>query len=192
MGVNKFADMTADEFKATHTGGVRIGKRNHVATIAAHALPDSVDWTTKGAVTPIKDQGQCGSCWAFSTTGSIEGAVAIKSGTLISLSEQELMDCSTPEGTQSCNGGWMVRHSFDWVHSSDVEQLPFVPTARMFHSPHSLGHTRRMQDDAMQVQKTRSPPTTRTTVVNSHCHRPLFCAPMVSRAVRHRQRRHRL
>ena len=68
------------------------------------ALPASVDWRTKGAVNPVKNQGQCGSCWAFSATAAVEGAYAIKTGNLLSLSEQQLVDCDTQ--SQGCNGGW--------------------------------------------------------------------------------------
>lgn len=111
MAVNAFADLTGEEFKARYASGLRASAhkvRNlNASLLNAAAPPTSVDWTTKGAVTPVKNQEQCGSCWAFSTTGSTEGAVFIATGVLTSLSEQQLMDCSQKEGNQSCNGGLM-------------------------------------------------------------------------------------
>jgi C1A family cysteine protease len=107
-GINQFADMSSAEFKATmltYQGDRK--KPNPVVVLDASANPTSVDWTTKGAVTPVKNQGQCGSCWAFSTTGSAEGAHQIATGKLVSFSEQELVDCAGSYGNQGCNGGLM-------------------------------------------------------------------------------------
>lgn len=119
MGVNKFADLTADEFKARFTGGYSGTKKHSKKTHGnfkqqGKDLPASVDWRTAGAVTPVKNQQQCGSCWSFSSTGSIEGAWAITRGQLVSLSEQQLVDCSTAQGNQGCNGG-MMDYAFEYV-----------------------------------------------------------------------------
>jgi C1A family cysteine protease len=91
----------------------------HAAPANNMAIPDSIDWTTKGAVTGVKDQGQCGSCWSFSTTGSLEGAYKIKYGQLISFSEQNFVDCDTKEngGTDlGCHGG-LMDSAFEWAKS---------------------------------------------------------------------------
>jgi C1A family cysteine protease len=114
MAVNEFGDLTPQEFAAGRIGGFRPRKLRRSApagglAVSAPAveLPSSVDWTTKGAVTPVKNQGQCGSCWAFSTTGSVEGVNAINGKGLKSLSEQQLVDCSGSYGNEGCNGGLM-------------------------------------------------------------------------------------
>lgn len=120
MAPNKFADLTADEFASRHTGGLMKPKRRSLRSKTTYApfnttaLPTSVDWTAKGAVTPIKNQEQCGSCWAFSTTGSVEGAWFLAKGNLTPLSEQQLVDCSGPEGNQGCNGG-LMDYAFQYI-----------------------------------------------------------------------------
>jgi hypothetical protein len=107
-GVNSMSDLSREEYRALL--GLREEYRSSAAENVApisESVPASVDWRSKGAVTPVKNQGSCGACWAFSTTGSLEGAYAIATGALRSLSEQQLMDCSFAEGNQGCNGGSM-------------------------------------------------------------------------------------
>jgi len=111
QGPNQFADLTSHEFKARYTGGYTrsIKTPRQVKANAGHlgskANPQSVDWRTKGAVTAVKNQQQCGSCWAFSATGSMESATFLSKGTLPELSEQQLVDCVTADA--GCNGGLM-------------------------------------------------------------------------------------
>uniref|UniRef100_T1J5Y0 E3 ubiquitin-protein ligase n=1 Tax=Strigamia maritima TaxID=126957 RepID=T1J5Y0_STRMM len=108
-GVTQFTDLTKEEFRKHHLGLNPNLAQTHApmqAKIPDVKIPDAVDWRNSSVVTPVKDQQQCGSCWAFSVTGNIEGQWAINKGKLVSLSEQELVDCdSTDEG---CNGGYMT------------------------------------------------------------------------------------
>lgn len=112
MSVNEFADMTFREFHSRMTGLKPVDRGylrglNTMEVDTEFTAPTSVDWRQKNAVTPVKNQQQCGSCWAFSTTGSTEGVTAIATGNLVSLSEQQLVDCSAAQGNQGCNGGLM-------------------------------------------------------------------------------------
>ncbi|KAM7500712.1 hypothetical protein LguiA_025126 [Lonicera macranthoides] len=112
LGINEFADQTNEEFK-TSRNGLKIPSSPKSAQTTPFryenvtAVPSSMDWRKKGAVTPIKNQGQCGSCWAFSTIAATEGINQLKTGKLISLSEQELVDCDRSGEDQGCEGGEM-------------------------------------------------------------------------------------
>jgi cathepsin L len=121
LGMNAYADMTNQEFVKVMNGynstlRAQRGQSRNVFTFnpSLGALPDSVDWRTKGYVTPIKDQGQCGSCWAFSSTGALEGQHFAKTGQLVSLSEQNLVDCSRKQGNMGCNGG-LMDYAFEYI-----------------------------------------------------------------------------
>ncbi|XP_041060695.1 procathepsin L-like [Carcharodon carcharias] len=109
VGMNQFGDLTTEEFRQLLTASnIKKAENSTCKVFTAQEkveLPTTVDWRPKGYVTAVKDQGQCGSCWAFSTTGVLEGQVFRKTGKLISLSEQYLMDCSRAVGNAGCNGG---------------------------------------------------------------------------------------
>ncbi|GAB4860565.1 hypothetical protein Ancab_035726 [Ancistrocladus abbreviatus] len=122
LKLNKFADMTNHEFRSLYAGSkikhhrMFNGKARGSGSFMyanVNSVPPSVDWRKKGAVTPAKDQGQCGSCWAFSTVVAVEGINQIRTKKLISLSEQELVDCDTDQN-QGCNGG-LMELAFEWI-----------------------------------------------------------------------------
>ncbi|XP_007037812.2 PREDICTED: vignain [Theobroma cacao] len=122
LKLNKFADMTNHEFRNAYAGSKIKHHRMFQGTPRGTGsfmyenvdrVPPSVDWRKKGAVTAVKDQGQCGSCWAFSTVVAVEGINQIKTNKLVSLSEQELVDCDTEEN-QGCNGG-LMDIAFDFI-----------------------------------------------------------------------------
>jgi len=117
VAMNKFGDLTSSEFANTFLGTRFSGKKVNVTKTQVSALPVSMDWRTKGAVTAIKNQEQCGSCWSFSTTGSTEGCHFLSTKRLVSLSEQNLMDCSTSQGNQGCDGGLMTQ-AMDYIISN--------------------------------------------------------------------------
>jgi len=137
MKMNHFGDLLHHEFVAlmngykAHNHSLPLRGSHHMPPPREVALPRAMDWRTKGVVTDVKDQGQCGSCWAFSSTGALEGQHARKTGKLVSLSEQNLVDCSTEFGNDGCNGG-LMDNAFQYIKVNggiDTETgYPYVGT----------------------------------------------------------------
>ena len=123
LGVNQFTDMTQDEFKGQYLSGFNVKALESFGcksfSSQNYAVPESFDWRLEGVVNPVRDQGQCGSCWAFATTANAESVWAISKGELLDLSEEYLVDCATGVGyfNMGCNGGnpdsafkYMINH----------------------------------------------------------------------------------
>ncbi|CDP07460.1 unnamed protein product [Coffea canephora] len=138
LSLNAFADLTHHEFKAKYLGFsasadglIRLNRGSSSigasGAVGKYDIPSSLDWRNKGAVTNVKDQGSCGACWAFSATGAIEGINEIVTGSLVSLSEQELIDCDRSYNN-GCNGG-LMDYTYEFVVKNggiDTEQdYPF-------------------------------------------------------------------
>ena len=108
VALNKVADLTTEEWNSMYKGlkmGSSMPHELHKPT--GKQAPASQDWRQYGAVTEVKDQGQCGSCWAFSATGALEGAWVLSSRSMVPLSKQQLVDCSRSYGNRGCESGLM-------------------------------------------------------------------------------------
>ena len=120
LGHNQFSAMDSADYKAFLGYSSTLGKPKRFGAVRwmdVEVTAESVNWVDAGAVTPVKDQGQCGSCWSFSTTGALEGAYFVKNGKLVSFSEQQLVDCDNLRGggrDQGCNGG-LMDNAFTWI-----------------------------------------------------------------------------
>ncbi|KAI4297638.1 hypothetical protein L6164_037520 [Bauhinia variegata] len=142
-GVTKFSDLTPSEFRKQVLGlrGLKLpSDANQAPILPTDDLPSDFDWRDHGAVTPVKNQGSCGSCWSFSTTGALEGAHYLATGELVSLSEQQLVDCDhecDPEEPRSCdsgcNGG-LMNSAFEYILKSGgvmrEQDYPYTATDR--------------------------------------------------------------
>lgn len=133
LGENEYSDLTFEEFSAKYLGQVREQSLERSGYNPNFRLSGSKNWLAEGKVTPVKNQGACGSCWAFSTTGALETAHAIKSNDLIGYSESELVDCAGGiYGNQGCNGGEM-RDAFHYIQDhqlSPEKDYPYVAQTR--------------------------------------------------------------
>lgn len=112
MGANQFTDLSADEWKARFTNNTMGPRKGTPQTFEKKAPAAMVDWRDT-AVTPVKNQGSCGSCWAFSTTGSLEGRWQIANSELVSLSEEQLVQCDTKHDS-GCQGG-LMDYAFEYI-----------------------------------------------------------------------------
>ncbi|TNN42162.1 Cathepsin L2 [Liparis tanakae] len=134
MAMNRYGDLTEQEYQVLQGALIdsQFAKRGKTASsrrLRANAKKLGayfVDYRTMGYVTEVKDQGFCGSCWAFSTTGAIEGQIYKKTGQLVSLSEQNLVDCSRSYGTYGCSGAWMA-NAYDYVVSNGLQASDAYP-----------------------------------------------------------------
>jgi len=120
LALNKYADLTSEEFKSQYLKlRPSSNKKLYTDVKLNDDAPSSQDWSKTDAVTDVKDQGQCGSCWAFSTTGAMEGLWWLTNSSQRSFSEQQLMDCSSAYGNMSCSGG-LMDNAFDYLQSHGV------------------------------------------------------------------------
>ena len=116
LGINRFADLSWEEFRTSRLGAAQncsaTLKGNHKLT--SEVIPETKDWREEGIVSPVKDQGHCGSCWTFSTTGALEAAYKQATGKSVSLSEQQLVDCAYAFNNFGCNGG-LPSQAFEYI-----------------------------------------------------------------------------
>ena len=128
MGFTQFMDLTSSEFKSQYLTALINTTKSNIVTLPTDNLQDGVNWVSQGAVTNVKNQGQCGSCWSFSTTGSLEGLSYITGRGLPSFSEQELVDCTGNFGNYACHGGY-VDNAFRYVESYGIMAESAYPYA---------------------------------------------------------------
>ena len=159
QGLNQFSALTQEEFVQQYLGF--IGEASNVD--AGTTTMGDIDWKSAGAVTEVKNQGQCGSCWAFSTTGGLEGLSKLQGGSLESFSESMLVDCSSSYGNQACNGGLMTNalkfvKDKGIVHEDEYPYKPVKQACKMTTGPYKVsGMTEIKTCDALSSKLANMP-----------------------------------
>ncbi|XP_008329714.1 cathepsin L1-like [Cynoglossus semilaevis] len=131
LGLNPLSDMTAEEINQK-LNGFKVEEAVHLRNYTFKELhflpvPQSVDWRTDGLVSPVRNQGSCGSCWAFSSMGALEGQMKRRTGVLVPLSPQNLIDCSTTDGNYGCRGGFISKAFSYVIRNTGVDSERFYP-----------------------------------------------------------------
>ncbi|XP_070777479.1 cathepsin S, ortholog 1 [Enoplosus armatus] len=131
MGLNHLADMTVEEINEK-LNGLKLEEPVHFRNgtfkeLSGLLTPQSVDWRKKGLVSPVQNQGLCGSCWAFSSLGALEGQMKKRTGSLVPLSPQNLVDCSTNDGNHGCKGGYISKSYSYIIRNKGVDSESFYP-----------------------------------------------------------------
>ncbi|XP_046714892.1 cathepsin S, ortholog 1 isoform X2 [Silurus meridionalis] len=131
LGLNHLSDLTAEEVNAKMNGlsmkNIPLDSNENFTVLSDSPVPDTLNWTEKGLVSPVQNQGMCGSCWAFSAVGALEGQMMKKSGRLVPLSVQNLVDCSVMEGNHGCKGGFMTNAFMYIIHNKGIDSDAFYP-----------------------------------------------------------------
>ena len=150
MGINQFTAMTQEEFEEAYLGLIAPESNQNVEINQEYTVAGDIDWNSQGYVTPVKNQGQCGSCWAFSTTGGLEW-LSKSQGNLQSFSEQQLVDCSSSYGNQGCNGGLMTS-AFKYVRDKGIvheDEYPYKAVkqaCKQDSGPYKIGGYKEIRD----------------------------------------------
>ncbi|MBN3300004.1 CATS protein, partial [Amia calva] len=145
LGMNHLGDMTTQEVLATLAGTRKFSGITRGATSFMRSsgvpVPNAIDWRDQGCVTEVKNQGSCGSCWAFSAVGALEGQLKLKTGKLVDLSPQNLVDCSSKYGNLGCRGGY-INEAFQYVidNGGIDSNLTYPYTAMCGSCQYTVGH----------------------------------------------------
>ncbi|OMO75248.1 hypothetical protein COLO4_26226 [Corchorus olitorius] len=161
LALNAFADLTHHEFRAARLGlsaaAIDFSRSTLQGPLVLRDIPASLDWREQGAVTQVKDQGSCGACWAFSATGAMEGINQIVTGSLVSLSEQELVDCDRSYNS-GCEGG-LMDYAYQFVIDNNgidtEEDYPYQGREKSCNKDKRAGNSTTMEAHEEKKQSSR-------------------------------------